>query len=141
MLAGGRGLPAEWGSGRKEVTLMQENPQPGGSATRSGALFGAPARDWAETGEGPGGWRTPVYEHVLDRAKIGSGTRVLDCGCGAGRFAQMAADRGASVAGTDAAEELIEIAAERTPDGDFRVGDLDHYGVQATVSTLPAGNA
>jgi SAM-dependent methyltransferase len=50
---------------------------------------------------------------------------VLDCGCGAGRFARMAADRGASVAGIDAAKELIEIAAERTPEGDFRVGDLE----------------
>jgi SAM-dependent methyltransferase len=56
---------------------------------------------------------------------IGSGTRVLDCGCGAGRFARMAADRGASVAGIDAAAELIEIATERTPEGDFRVGDLE----------------
>jgi ubiquinone/menaquinone biosynthesis C-methylase UbiE len=62
---------------------------------------------------------------VLDRVWIGSGTRVLDCGCGAGHFARMAADRGASVAGIDAAEGLIEIAAERTPDGDFRVGDLE----------------
>jgi hypothetical protein len=37
----------------------------------------------------------------------------------------MAADRGASVAGIDAAEKLIAIAAERTPSGDFRVGDLE----------------
>jgi ubiquinone/menaquinone biosynthesis C-methylase UbiE len=36
----------------------------------------------------------------------------------------MAADRGASVAGIDAAGELLEIAAERTPGGDFRVGDI-----------------
>jgi SAM-dependent methyltransferase len=104
---------------------MQESPQPGGSATRWGPLFGGRARDWAETWEGPEGWGTPVYEHVLDRAKIGTGTRVLDCGCGAGRFARMAADRGASVTGIDAAEELIAIAAERTPEGDFRVGDLE----------------
>ena len=66
-----------------------------------------------------------MYQHVLDRAKIGSGTRLLDCGCGAGRFAQMAADRGALVAGIDAAEQLIAIAAQRTPDGDFRTGDLE----------------
>jgi SAM-dependent methyltransferase len=104
---------------------MQESHQPGGSASRWGPLFGARASDGAETWEGPGGWGTPVYEHVLDRAKIGSGTRVLDCGSGAGRFARMAADRGASVAGIDAAKELIEIAAERTPEGDFRVGDLE----------------
>jgi SAM-dependent methyltransferase len=62
---------------------------------------------------------------VLDRAKIEPGTSVLDCGCGAGRFARMAADRGATVAGIDAAEQLIGIAAERTPGGDFRAGDLE----------------
>ena len=97
----------------------------GGSATRWGPLFGARAAAWAETWEGPAGWGTPVYEHVLDRAEIGPGSRVLDCGCGAGRFARMAADRGASVAGIDASEELIEIAAERTPEGDFRAGDIE----------------
>ena len=73
------------------VTPMQDSQQPRGSATRWGPLFGGRARDWAETWEGPRGWGTPVYEHVLD------------CGCGAGRFARMPADRGASVAGIDAA--------------------------------------
>ena len=97
----------------------------GGSATRWGPLFGARATAWAETWEGPSGWGTPLYEHVVDRAEIGPGARVLDCGCGAGRFARMAADRGASVAGIDASEELIQIAAERTPEGDFRAGDIE----------------
>jgi SAM-dependent methyltransferase len=96
-----------------------------GSATRWGPLFGARATAWAETWEGPSGWGTPLYEHVLDRTEIGPGTSVLDCGCGAGRFARMAADRGASVAGIDASEELIEIAAERAPEGDFRAGDIE----------------
>lgn len=104
---------------------MHEIQQPGGSATVWGPLFGAHARDWADTWEGPAGWGTPVYEHVLERASIGSGTRVLDCGCGAGRFARLAADAGAAVAGIDAAAELIAIAAERTRQGDFRVGDLE----------------
>jgi SAM-dependent methyltransferase len=97
----------------------------GGSATRWGPLFGARAAAWAETWEGSSGWGTPVYEHVLDRAEIGSGSHVLDCGCGAGRFARMAADRGASVAGIDAADELIEVAAERVPEGDLRAGDIE----------------
>jgi SAM-dependent methyltransferase len=104
---------------------MQESRQPSGSATRWGPLFGGRARDWAETWEGPEGWGIPVYEHILDRLRIGAGSRVLDCGCGAGRFARMAADRGASVAGVDAAEGLLKIAAERTPEGDFRIGDLE----------------
>jgi 2-polyprenyl-3-methyl-5-hydroxy-6-metoxy-1,4-benzoquinol methylase len=55
---------------------------------------------WVETWEGRLVGGTPVYAHVLDRAEIGAGTRVLDCGCGAGRFARMA-DRGAGVAGID----------------------------------------
>jgi SAM-dependent methyltransferase len=109
----------------EEVPLMDQARQTSGSATRWGPLFGSHARDWAETWEGAGGWGTPVYRHVLDRAVIGPGTRVLDCGCGAGRFARMAADRGAIVAGIDAADTLIEIASERTPDGDFRVGDVE----------------
>ncbi len=104
---------------------MQETQNSGGSAARWGPLFGAHARDWAETWEGPSGWGTSSYEYVLDRAQIGAGTRLLDCGCGAGRLARMAADRGARVAGIDAAKELIEIAAKRTPDGDFRTGDLE----------------
>jgi SAM-dependent methyltransferase len=104
---------------------MHESQQPSGSATRWGPLFGARARDWAETWEGRAGWGTPVYEHVLDRAQIEAGSRILDCGCGAGRFTRMAADRGAVVAGIDAAAPMIEIAAERTPEGDFRVGDLE----------------
>jgi SAM-dependent methyltransferase len=105
--------------------MAQTQPSPRGSAERWGPLFGAHAQDWAETWEGPAGWGSPVYRHVLDRAMIGSGTTVLDCGCGAGRFTRMAEDRGASVAGIDAAEQLIAIAAERTPEGDFRTGDLE----------------
>jgi ubiquinone/menaquinone biosynthesis C-methylase UbiE len=96
-----------------------------GSAERWGPLFGARAQVWAETWEGPSGYGTLVYEYVLDRAKVESDTRILDCGCGAGRFARMAADRGAQVAGIDASEELIEIAAHRTPQGEFRVGDIE----------------
>jgi trans-aconitate methyltransferase len=37
----------------------------------------------------------------------------------------MAADRGAEVAGLDATEEMVAIACERTPQGSFRVGDLE----------------
>jgi SAM-dependent methyltransferase len=70
------------------------------------------------------GWGTPVYEHVLDRM-VGPASRILDCGCGAGRFARMAADRGASVAGIDASAELLAIAAERVPEAELRAGDIE----------------
>jgi len=87
-------------------------------------LFGARAGDWAETWEGPDGWGGLVYEHVLDRTAIGPASSVLDCGCGAGRFLQLAAARGAKVAGIDAAAAMVEIAAGRTPEADLRVGDF-----------------
>jgi ubiquinone/menaquinone biosynthesis C-methylase UbiE len=66
-----------------------------------------------------------VYEYVIDRARIGPGTTVLDCGCGAGRFVGLATQRGAAVAGIDASGQLAEIAATRAPGADIRVGDFE----------------
>jgi SAM-dependent methyltransferase len=58
------------------------------------------------------------------RARVGPGTRLLDIACGSGYAASLAAGRGATVAGLDASEALIAIARARTPDADFRVGDM-----------------
>lgn len=94
------------------------------AAVAQADLWGERARDWAEVMEGWNGWALPLYRHVLERVPADDGTAVLDVGCGAGRFCRMAADRGARVAGIDAAGPLVEIARERVPDGDFRVGDM-----------------
>jgi SAM-dependent methyltransferase len=88
----------------------------------NGRLWGARASDWANIQEGT---VRPVYEAVLERTRVKSGTRYLDVGCGAGMAAQVAAARGARVSGIDAAEALLEIARLRTPAGDFRYGDLE----------------
>jgi SAM-dependent methyltransferase len=96
-----------------------------GSSTTQAELWGERARDWADVMEGWNGWGVPVYTHLLERITVRRGTRVLDIGCGAGRFCRMAADRGASVSGLDATPNFVEIARERTPDGDFRVGDME----------------
>ena len=61
----------------------------------------------------------------MDRTAIGPATSVLDCGCGAGRFLELATARGAKVAGIDAAGAMVELAAERAPEADLRVGDLE----------------
>lgn len=104
---------------------MTDEIRTDGSSALWGPLFGGGAREWAETWEGDSGWGGPAYEFVLTTADVGEDTRVLDCGCGAGRFAAMAAGRGAEVAGLDAAEEMIAIASERVPRGEFRMGDLE----------------
>lgn len=67
----------------------------------------------------------PVFEAVLERTRVGPGTRVLDAGCGAGMAAEIAAARGAEVSGVDAAEAMLSIARSRVPAGDFRQGDLE----------------
>ncbi|MBE7554740.1 MAG: class I SAM-dependent methyltransferase [Anaerolineales bacterium] len=67
----------------------------------------------------------PVYERVFAEAGVGAGTKLLDVGCGPGLVAHLAARRGALVSGLDAAEASVEIARERTPEGDFRVGEME----------------
>jgi ubiquinone/menaquinone biosynthesis C-methylase UbiE len=90
------------------------------------AMWGERARDWAEVMEGPKGWGIPVYERILERVPVDESTRLLDVGCGAGRFCRLARDRGATVAGLDATAEFVAIAAQRTPDGEFVVGEMQH---------------
>ena len=68
---------------------------------------------------------TMLYEAVLEQLEIRPGTRVLDVGCGPGLFLRLAADRGATVTGIDAAPQFIELARERLPQADLTVGDMD----------------
>jgi len=96
-----------------------------GSAATQGDLWGERARDWADVLEGWNGWGLDAYRNILERVTVRRGTKLLDMGCGAGRFSRIAADRGAHVAGIDATAAFIEIARERVRGGDFRVGDLE----------------
>lgn len=110
-----------------------------GSAAVQGPLWGAKARDWAELAE-PG--QVPFYEAVFEALKIDGDTRLLDVGCGAGLALQMAAQRGATVCGLDAAEGLTAIARERLPAADIRVGDLEELPFSDdTFSAVTSFNA
>jgi SAM-dependent methyltransferase len=84
---------------------------------------GARARDYAEIVEP---CALPLYEAVFRAAGVGAATRLLDVGCGPGLAARLAAERGAKVTGLDAAEASLAIARERTPEGDFRAGELEN---------------
>ena len=61
---------------------------------------------------------------MFDELGVGPATDHLDVACGSGFAANLAGRRGATVTGLDASETLIDIARTRTPDGDFRVGDM-----------------
>ena len=100
----------------------QQAEQKPRTADVNGRLWGARASDWANIQEGT---VRPVYEAVVEPKRVKPGTRYLDVGCGAGMAAQIAAARGAQVSGIDAAGPLLAIARQRTPEGDFRQGDLE----------------
>lgn len=94
-----------------------------GPATVEGKLWGARADAFATMEPR----MLALYEAVLDDpdAGIAPGTRLLDIGCGAGRFMVLASQRGATVSGIDAAAPLIALARERLPEADLRVGDME----------------
>jgi SAM-dependent methyltransferase len=66
----------------------------------------------------------PVYLDVLDELDVTNGVAYLDVACGSGMAIREAERRRATVAGIDAAEPLTDIARERVPSGDIRVGDM-----------------
>jgi SAM-dependent methyltransferase/alkylhydroperoxidase family enzyme len=55
---------------------------------------------------------------------VTNGDRLLDIACGAGLAVELAALRGAQCAGIDASGRLINIARDRSPNADIRIGDM-----------------
>ena len=92
-----------------------------GSAEKWGPLWGARPRDWAENED----QQVPTYEEAIRRVGIAPGQRVLDIGCGTGVFLRLVAERGGHPFGLDASDALVEIARERVPEADVRVGEME----------------
>ena len=93
-----------------------------GSSQVQGALWGVEARVWSESFELT---TRPLFEQVLDELGAGGGTKLLDAGCGSGLALQIAAGRGAEVAGIDAAAGMLAIARERNRYAELHEGDLE----------------
>jgi ubiquinone/menaquinone biosynthesis C-methylase UbiE len=93
-----------------------------GTAAVQGELWGAQARDWAEVQEPA--WAS-VFVRALDLAGVARGTRHLDIACGSGGALVLARERGAEVAGLDAAEALVAIARDRLPGARIEVGEME----------------
>ncbi len=102
-------------------------------------LWGTAPRDWAELAEPE---NLPLYERMLDVGGVDQGTTLLDLGCGSGLLCQLAAQRGAVVAGIDICPALLEIARERTPEADLRDGDISALPfADASFEVVTAANA
>ncbi len=83
--------------------------------------WGRQAVDFATLSE-PGNCREYVALHR--HVGVGAGVRLLDIACGAGLAVELAAAQGALCSGIDASARLIDIARDRLPDADLRVGDM-----------------
>ena len=87
----------------------------------AGAAWGRRSRDWACLFEH---YAVDVIEAIFRRVGVDEGTSILDIACGSGLAIRYADAMGATTAGIDAAEPLIEIARDRAPDADLRVGNM-----------------
>jgi Methylase involved in ubiquinone/menaquinone biosynthesis len=65
-----------------------------------------------------------VIHAIFRRLGVGEGTSLLDVACGSGLAIRTADTMGATTAGIDASIALVEIARERTPHADVRVGTM-----------------
>lgn len=104
-------------------------------AEQWGRLWGSRARDWAVTEEK----QLPTYDEAIRRVGISPGRRVLEVGCGTGVFLRRAADAGAEVAGVDSSEALLELARERVPEADLRLGDMEALPFDDDLFDVVAG--
>lgn len=74
-------------------------------------------------------------EMCLDRA-IQPGSRVLDLGCGAGRFAAPIGRICRSYLGVDASAQMIRAARTNCPDLDFTVADIVEFSAEPAAYDL-----
>lgn len=93
-----------------------------GSSGIQGKLWGERARDWADFGESTA---SDLFNSILQKIKRVNGSKLLDVGCGAGMFCQIASGHGFKVSGFDASESLIAIARERMPRAEFQSGEME----------------
>ena len=87
----------------------------------AGEAWGHRSRDWACLFEH---YAVETIQAIFERVGVGEGTSLLDIACGSGLAVKYAAGMGATTAGIDAAAPLVEIARDRTPDADLRVGTM-----------------
>jgi 2-polyprenyl-3-methyl-5-hydroxy-6-metoxy-1,4-benzoquinol methylase len=102
-------------AGEKTGQIASDRASGQSSAEEGAASWEEIADGWAERVRTKTDWARPV---LLDKPHLDllgdvAGKRVLDAGCGEGRFARMLAERGAKVTAIDLSENMIRHAKEQ----------------------------
>jgi SAM-dependent methyltransferase len=104
-------------------------PQPEQTSIDAEAFNSFEARGWARAAGGYHRFFAPITtrlsEPLLDAARVGPGTRLLDVASGPGYVAAAAHDRGATVTGIDVAAEMVALAQSLQPGIRFVRGDAE----------------
>jgi SAM-dependent methyltransferase len=99
---------------------------------------------WEERVDGYAGFFGAVtgrlVDPLLDLARVGQGTRVLDVASGPGYVAAAAAGRGARVFGVDVADAMVARAASEHPNIDFRRADAQSLPFESGAFDAVVGN-
>jgi 2-polyprenyl-6-hydroxyphenyl methylase/3-demethylubiquinone-9 3-methyltransferase len=81
-------------------------------------------REWADAPDDPEPWAWKRRRALL-LAEARPGERVLDLGCGAGRFVAVLREAGAQPVGVELAAEALERARRNVPGADLRLAEAD----------------
>jgi len=93
-----------------------------GSSQVQGSLWGRRANDWLKIQEPQS---LALYNVVLKALALTRDSTLLDVGCGAGMFCELAALRGPSVMGLDASSSLLDLARHRALRSTFFEGEME----------------
>ncbi len=96
------------------------------------------AEAWIASMGQDGDWgRQHVLDPVMiDRATGRHFTRVLDVGCGEGRFCRLLKQHDISTVGIDPIQSLLEEAKRRDPSGDYRLGQAEQLEFETSSFDL-----
>jgi ubiquinone/menaquinone biosynthesis C-methylase UbiE len=93
-----------------------------GSSQVQGPLWGRRANDWLKIQESQS---LALYNIVLKALALTRDCTLLDVGCGAGMFCELAALRGTSAMGLDASNGLLNLARHRALRSTFFEGEME----------------
>lgn len=93
------------------------------TATKQNAVWSAVAN---EREKFVSEWSNDLWNLVLKCVDVGPGFSLLDVGCGTGEACVRATALGASVAGIDVAQGMVDRCRQKLPGHDFQVGDMQH---------------